>query len=72
LVVRLADGRELRHREQVNRGAADRPLSNSEVEAKFMDNARLFGDGAKAKRIRDTLLSLEDVCARDLEDTLVA
>ncbi|MCZ7564688.1 MAG: MmgE/PrpD family protein [Burkholderiales bacterium] len=41
VIVRLKDGRELRHREQVNRGAADRPLSNGEIVAKFLENAEL-------------------------------
>jgi 2-methylcitrate dehydratase PrpD len=71
VLVRLADGRELRHREQVNRGAADRPLSNAEVEAKFMDNARLGGDAARAQRIREAVLALEESSAQRLEEALV-
>ena len=39
VVVETEDGRTLRHREGVNRGCADRPLSNGEVVAKFFDNA---------------------------------
>lgn len=64
LVVRLADGAELRHREAVNRGAADRPLSNAEVEAKFMDNAA-------SQALRDRFLGMEDRSARDLEEAIV-
>jgi hypothetical protein len=62
---------ELRHREQVNRGAAERPLSNAEVEAKFMDNARLGGDAARAQRIREAVLALEESSAQGLEEALV-
>jgi 2-methylcitrate dehydratase PrpD len=39
--VTLDDGRTLQHREPVNRGHAERPVSNDEVRAKFFDNATL-------------------------------
>ncbi len=59
VIVTTRDGRELRRREQVNRGAADRPLSNGEVEGKFMENARMAVSRERAERIRDGLLALE-------------
>jgi 2-methylcitrate dehydratase PrpD len=71
LVVRTKDGRELRHREAANRGCADRPLTNAEVEAKFADNAA-FADSGRAKRIRDAVLALDEVPARAFEDALAA
>jgi 2-methylcitrate dehydratase PrpD len=64
LVVRLADGREVRRREAVNRGAADRPLANAEVEAKFMDNA-------SSARIRSVVLGLESFSGLQVEEALV-
>jgi 2-methylcitrate dehydratase PrpD len=64
LIVRLADGRELRHRESVNRGAADRPLGNAEVEAKFMDNAG-------TQLLHDVVIGLQDRTAKDLEEAIV-
>ena len=64
LIVRLADGRELRHRESINRGAADRPLSNAEVEAKFTGNA-----GSQA--IRDAVLHIENISSQHLEEAIV-
>ena len=64
VIVRLADGRELRHRESVNRGAADRPLSNPEVEAKFMDNAA-------SQRIRELVLGMEQHAAQKIEEAIV-
>jgi 2-methylcitrate dehydratase PrpD len=64
LVVRLANGREVRHREAVNRGSADRPLSNADVEAKFMENAA-------SERIRDAVLKVESLSALELEEALV-
>jgi 2-methylcitrate dehydratase PrpD len=69
LVVRTKDGRELRHREAVNRGCADRPLANAEVEAKFAGNAA-FADSGRAKRVRDAVLALDEHPARALEDAL--
>ena len=39
VVVTLDDGRTLSHREHINRGAAERPLTNAEIVAKYRDNA---------------------------------
>jgi 2-methylcitrate dehydratase PrpD len=64
VIVRLSDGRELRHREAINRGAADRPLSNPEVEAKFMDNAA-------SQRIRELVLGMERHSAQQIEEAIV-
>lgn len=71
LIVRLADGRERRHREQVNRGAADRPLTNADIIAKFMENAGLAIPERRAHEIRNAVLSLEELAdVRDLEALL--
>jgi 2-methylcitrate dehydratase PrpD len=59
VIVTTVDGRELRHREEVNRGAAERPISNAEVEKKFMENATLAVSRARAAEIRDLVLSLD-------------
>lgn len=72
VIVRLADGRELRQREQINRGSAERPLGNAEVEAKFMQNAVFGVAEPQARRIRDAVLGLDDAPARALEGVLVA
>jgi 2-methylcitrate dehydratase PrpD len=64
LLVRLADGRELRHREAVNRGAADRPLSNAEVEAKFLGNT-------SSEKIRRAVLTMDSLSAVEVEEALV-
>jgi len=60
VIVKLKDGRELAHREQVNRGAADRPISNDDIVAKFMDNAMQAVSRARAEELRDALLRMED------------
>jgi 2-methylcitrate dehydratase PrpD len=63
LIVRLANGRELRHREAVNRGSADRPLANAEVEAKFLENS-------PSERIREAVLKVDSLSALELEAAL--
>jgi len=70
IIVRLSDGRELRHREAINRGSADRPLTNAEVEAKFMQNAAYCVPASRAKDIRDAVLALDEWPARALEESL--
>jgi 2-methylcitrate dehydratase PrpD len=59
VVVTTRDGRELAHREAVNRGAADRPLSNGEIVDKFMDNACMAVSRDRAEGIREAMLNLE-------------
>jgi 2-methylcitrate dehydratase PrpD len=67
LIVRLKNGREVRHRETINRGAGERPITNAEVVAKFLDNAALVMSRDKAERIRDAVLALDSAPdARDL------
>ena len=51
VIVETEDGRSLRHREAVNRGCADRPLSNDEVVAKFFDNAERAVARGTAERV---------------------
>lgn len=58
LVVRLRDGRTLRHREEVNRGAPDRPLSNADIIEKYRGNAALALDPAASRRIEGAVLGM--------------
>ncbi len=60
VIVKLKNGRELAHREQVNRGAAERPISNDDIVAKFMDNAMHAVSHTRAEELRDALLGMED------------
>jgi 2-methylcitrate dehydratase PrpD len=70
VIVETEDGRSLRHREGVNRGCADRPLSNNEVAAKFFDNAERAVTHDVAQHILDAVLNLDRRNARSLADTL--
>ena len=72
VIVETEDGRTLRHREGVNRGCADRPLSNDEIVAKFFDNADRAIARQAAERIRDAVLDFDRQSARSLADALGA
>ena len=76
--VTLADGTHHRHREALNRGSAEIPLSNAEVRDKFMDNATRHFPPAHARAVCDLVLGLdhlksasvlEDLLARDPDDS---
>jgi len=72
LIVTTGDGRELRHREHVNRGGADRPVSNSAVAEKFIANIRLAVSPERAAAVRDAVLGLDEGDARRFGDALAA
>jgi len=59
LVVHTKDGRVLRHREEVNRGATDRPLSNDDIVAKFDGNAAIAMNAETAAKVRAAVLGIE-------------
>ena len=58
--ISLKDGRKIAHREALNRGCADRPLSNADIVDKFMGNARMSISARQADEVRDLVLGLED------------
>jgi 2-methylcitrate dehydratase PrpD len=73
VIVTTHDGRELRHREEINRGAADRPISGPDIEQKFMDNMLLAVSKSRAEQVRDLVLTLDGgTSARDLAEGLAA
>lgn len=57
--VRTKDGRELVHREQVNRGAGERPLTAEDIITKFHANAARSVTAERAERIVDETLHLD-------------
>lgn len=70
LEATLRDGRKLVHREAINRGHAERPVTDAEVERKFLDNATLhFGD-AFANDVLETVLDLRAKAASALEQAI--
>jgi len=71
LVLRLTDGRELRHREEINRGAPDRPLTNGEIVEKFRSNAMTAASRDTVQRVETAVLGLDgDVAVRTVADAL--
>jgi hypothetical protein len=70
VIIRLKDGREVSHFEPVNRGAADRPIPNREIVAKFRQNAAfgaaLWAGPERVAAMEAALLALDDAaCAAD-------
>lgn len=59
VVITLDDGSTLRKREHINRGAADRPLTNEEIIEKFRSNAAMTADGDSIERMLGAMLGLE-------------
>jgi 2-methylcitrate dehydratase PrpD len=59
VIVALADGRELVRREQINRGADERPLGAEEIIAKFRANAELTFAPEQVTRVSDAILDLD-------------
>jgi 2-methylcitrate dehydratase PrpD len=72
VVVRLRNGKEARHREGMNRGCADRPLTNADVVEKFEDNARYAISSRRTEEMKQALVRLDEHPARALEDALAA
>ena len=70
LVVRLHDGRTLRHREAVNRGAPDRPLTNADIVEKYRGNAATALSPGATARIEHAVLSFPRHQAAALADAI--
>ena len=70
VVITMNDGRELRRREHINRGAADRPIVREDVVVKYLDNAGMVISRAHAEKIRDAVFSADQQSAPVLESVL--
>jgi 2-methylcitrate dehydratase PrpD len=68
VIVTLKDGRRFSQREQIPRGASERPLRAGEIVAKFMQNAELAISRDKAEQVRSAVLDME----RDADGQLLA
>jgi 2-methylcitrate dehydratase PrpD len=66
LEVSLADGRVLQRHVRINSGAGERAMGTEAVAAKFLSSASLAIPVARAERIRDAVLALEEVPAKEL------
>ena len=70
VIIPLNDGRELRHREHINRGAAERPIGREDIVTKYSDNAGMAIARGRAEKTRDTVYAADNVPARTLEAAL--
>ncbi|AMH43879.1 MULTISPECIES: MmgE/PrpD family protein [Burkholderiaceae] len=70
VIVFTRDGRRLAHREAINRGSSDRPLTNDDIVAKFFDNAQRVVSRDRAAQVRDAVLNLERSSVSTLADVL--
>ena len=59
VIVNLKNGTRFAHREPINRGAADNPVSNAGIVAKFMDNVQLAATPAYASDLCAMILNLD-------------
>jgi len=59
VIVTTRDGRELVHREQINRGADERPLSAEEIAAKFCSNAERTFASDQVERVLNAIMDLD-------------
>jgi 2-methylcitrate dehydratase PrpD len=59
--IETVDGRRLSAREDVNKGSSESPLTEAEVERKFMQNAVPVLSRPRAEALRDALLAIDRV-----------
>lgn len=57
--VETQEGKVLKHREQINRGATENPLSDADIEEKFFGNATLTIPKSQAENVLDIVMNLE-------------
>ncbi|MBI4191737.1 MAG: MmgE/PrpD family protein [Betaproteobacteria bacterium] len=70
VVIKTTDGREFKHHERVNRGASDRALTAEEIETKYWDNAGRALPERRVQEIRDVVLGMEGLTAREAAQKL--
>jgi 2-methylcitrate dehydratase PrpD len=70
--VTMDDGRTVGHREPVNRGHAERPLSNDDVREKFFENATLHFPLPHAEAVCEQVLTLDRLADVRTLETLLA
>jgi 2-methylcitrate dehydratase PrpD len=69
----LKNGKTIKFRDEDTLGGADKPLNEDQIVSKFMGNAQMAMSAARAERIRDAILQLdEQPSARDFSRMLSA
>ncbi|SAL72437.1 MmgE/PrpD family protein [Caballeronia telluris] len=70
VIVTTRDSRRLAHREAINRGSSDRPMTNEGIVEKFYDNAQRVVSRDRADQIREAVLGLERASVEQLAGIL--
>lgn len=70
VIVKLKSGEELRWREDMNRGAADRPLSNEDIVEKFLGNMLTVVSEQRAEQVKDVVLSVDAMNGQEFSKQL--
>ena len=70
VIATTKDGRDLLHAEPVNRGAADRALTEAEIVEKYAQNAAIAVTGNKAAAVQGAVLALDRLDGRALAAAL--
>ena len=70
VIATTTDGRELSHREPINRGCADRPITNEGVVEKFLGNMDVAGASGRADQVQSAVLGMEDRDAAAIGESL--
>lgn len=60
VILTLNDGRELRHRVNVNRGNPDAPISNEDIKSKFFENCALHLTSKNSQSIFECVMDIEN------------
>ncbi|MDO5666258.1 MAG: MmgE/PrpD family protein [Alcaligenaceae bacterium] len=72
VIVKLKSGEELRWREDMNRGAADRPLSNEDIVEKFLGNMLTVVSAERAHQVKDLVLSMDTMEGQEFSKQLAS
>jgi len=65
VIVKLKSGETISHREHVNRGVADRPLSNQEIIEKYESTASMSMSDKFLNRVKEAVLNLDSASSAD-------
>jgi 2-methylcitrate dehydratase PrpD len=72
VLIKTKDGRTLKHHEPVNRGAGERALTGDEISRKYRENAAMALPARRVEQVRDAVLNLEAMSAREIVAVLAA
>jgi 2-methylcitrate dehydratase PrpD len=72
VIVKLKSGEELRWREDMNRGSADRPLSSEDIVQKFLGNMLTVVSAERAEMVKNLVLSLDTLDAQEFSKKLAS